>query len=124
MPVFIMKVNESDDWYCEWSTIVDNVHCDGTRAEMLAHLHSQEPPARQAFPGSTPEDRLTRADETGTSAMFFSPPFEGAWSDPTLMVEQRGMLPRDRLGDYLQAHFAGDRAAEDALLVPFEDDDE
>lgn len=118
MPRFVMKVDPDRDHYVEWSTVVDNWCADGTRAEMLDRLKRDAP---SSSPGHTPEDRLRRADKTGTSAMFYSPPFEGSW-ESDLMVEQRGLLPRKDLRRYLDAMAAGQEDEAYALLVPFEDD--
>jgi hypothetical protein len=122
VPSFILKVDREQDLYVEWSTVVDNACRAGTRAEMLEALQREEPRGYTANPGNAPEDRMRRADETGTSALWPSSndPF-GGWNDQYLMVEQRGLLPRERLSAYLDAHFDGDQVAAHALLRHFED---
>jgi hypothetical protein len=124
MPKFVMKVDKDRDFYIEWSTVVDNWTFVGDRAEMLEYLEMAEPRGYTADPGHRPEDRLQRADENGTSALFPSrPPFEGAWDDRVLMVEQRGLLAREDLARYLDAWDADGEAAAYVLLRPFDDDE-
>lgn len=117
MPRIVFKVTRDEDRYVEWSTIVEAPTFTGTRAEMMAHLSPGE-----LIYGHQPEDRLRRADETGTSAAGgFS--FFGAWDDSGLVVEQRGVLRRERLGEFLDLFMPGDYVdpAAYALLEPFED---
>lgn len=53
MPRFIIKPKPDEDFYVEWSTIVDDWTKAGTREEMLEDFE---------------EERLERADKNGSSA--------------------------------------------------------
>jgi hypothetical protein len=124
---YIMKVQDRD-LYVEWSSVVENYTLVGTRAEMLQYLAEEderEHPGFAPMPGHSPEDRLARCDETGTSVRFRYPSGgrDGEWSDP-IMIEQRGMLDRDKLGDYIDAVEREDEDAIDALIRPFENDED
>jgi hypothetical protein len=106
MPSFILKASPDADIYLEWSTIVDDATWVGGRAEAQTRY---------------PADRIVRADDTGTSeksACF------GAWDDESLIVQQQGLLPRDRLLDYARTLQAHDEEAGLALLEPFGDDED
>ena len=123
MPKFVMKVDKDRDLYVEWSTVVDNWTFAGDRDEMLEHLQMAEPRGYTADPGNRPEDRLQRADDNGTSALFpRSGPFDGAWDDNVLMIEQRGLLAREDLGRYLDTWDSSGEDAAYALLRPFDDE--
>lgn len=124
MPTYVLKVDPDLDLYVEWSTVVDDACRVGTRAEMLETLRRAVPPGYDPQPGSAPEDRLRRADESGTTALWPSAvdPF-GGWGDRYLMVQQRGLLPRGRLSAYLAAHADGNETRAYALLEHFDDCD-
>lgn len=109
----VMKVAKDQDRYVEWSTIVEAPVHVGTRAEMLRHLKHTTDWSR-----ANPEERLRRADATGTSALA---PVWGDWDDDYLIVKQLGLLPRTRLADYLDRVEADDEDSANALLEPFED---
>lgn len=55
MPSHIIKPKRDEDRYIGWSTVVDNGWSIGTREEAIAYYA---------------EDRLDRADESGTSALW------------------------------------------------------
>lgn len=123
MPRFVIKPDRDRDLCIGWSTVVDNVIWSGTRAEALRELAIDIPAGYDPKPGNSPEDRLRRADDNGTTALW--PPtggYFGGWDDPDLMVEQRGMLPRTELATFVEALERDDEAAAYALLQPFDDD--
>jgi hypothetical protein len=123
MPTFVMKVARDRDLYVGWSTVVENLVWAGTRAEALAVLARDIPVGYEPKPGNSPEDRLQRADETGTSACWYdTDPQDGAWDDPVQIVEQRGLLRRADLARYVDLYTAGDAEGAFALLKVFEDE--
>lgn len=125
MPHFVMKVDREQDLYVEWSTVVDDILYIGTRAWMLEHLTNEIPAGYTPQQGNSPEDRLARADEVGTTAKWYEPPpYNGAYDDTGMIVQQLGFLARGDLGKYVAAHLAGDVVAAHALLAPFEDDND
>lgn len=119
MPRIILKTTPDDDFYVEWSEIVEAPVFAGTREEMLVHL-CEDSPAMQYHPVGNAGARLKRADETGTSAAGGYSWF-GTWDCDSLIVEQRGVLPRAHLGQFTRLWLAGDREPALDLLEPFED---
>lgn len=123
MGMYIIKATRDRDLFVEWSSIVEAPTFIGTRAEILAHLDRAPEPWR----GDSPDARVVRAEETGTSmkrdpmAPGYVGPLDGAWDDSGQIVEQRGWLPRARLAEFLDAYLADPEKAY-ALLDPFEDD--
>jgi hypothetical protein len=124
---FIIEADPDVDLYCEWSSIVEAPTWIGSRSELVGYL------AEHSFDGSgdckamRPEDieeRLARVDETGTSIAFrIGPHAEGSWGDTGLIYQQQGVLPRNRLAEFLQ-RFLDNRPADvdvSDLLDPFED---
>lgn len=109
MPSYIVKCSPDRDEYVYWSDVVEDVHCVGTRAEVEDYLRSI---------GHTDEisDRFDRADKTGTSAR----PGFYAWDDSGPIAQQRGIVPRDRLGEFARLRCAEDDRAWE-LLEPFDD---
>lgn len=94
----LIKAAKDRDLYVGWSNIVEAPVWLGTRAEALSQ--------------GCPEPRLRRVDETGTSQKrdpnsSYTGPLDGAWDDSGFIAEQRGWLPRARLGDYVTAYDAG-----------------
>ncbi|REH18306.1 hypothetical protein BCF44_13661 [Kutzneria buriramensis] len=121
----IVKAARDQDLYVEWSSNVDGPTFVGTRAETAAYLASTGPTG----PSDSVEDRLARADRTGTSAK--SMPGEvptGAWEDSGFVVARDdvevgtpfGWLPRGRLGAFAHACARDDAPAAYALLDPFD----
>lgn len=111
----VIKAAPDRDLYVGWSNVVEAPTWVGTRAQALAH--------------GCPESRLRRADETGTSQRrdpmsSYNGPLDGAWDDTGFIAEQRGFLPRARLGDYAIAY--ADGRMEDCwdMLEPFDDETE
>ncbi|RSM68687.1 hypothetical protein DL991_41190 [Amycolatopsis sp. WAC 01375] len=106
MGQFIIKAAPDRDLYMEWDTGVDAPTFIGSRAEIVAYL--QEATGRG--PSDTPEARVRRADETGTSAKpspwapGYTGPLEGAWDDTGFIVEGWKWLPRDRLATFLDTY--------------------
>lgn len=125
MPKFVMKVDRDRDLYVYWSTVVESPVFIGNREEMLAELATEIPRGYVPTEDNSPEARVARADENGTSALYFPPPTpqDGAWDDAGQIVEQRGWLPRADLGRFVDALLADDRDAAYAVLQPFEDEE-
>ena len=123
----IVKADRDRDLYMEWSSTVESPTAIGTRAEMLDYLTHH-----QGFlggPADSPEERLARADENGSSttpdplAPGYTGPLDGNWDDSGFIVEQCGWLPRARLAEFLDA-MQVDKQQAFALLDPFDDDSE
>jgi hypothetical protein len=104
----IVKPDHDNDMYVGWST----------NAEAPTGVWSRETALEYGFPASW----LDRADENGSDATggyrF------GHWEHTRLVAEQRGLLPRHRLGDYAVEYLLGDRVAAYGLLEPFEGESE
>jgi hypothetical protein len=100
----IIKISRDEDFYVGWSHIAEAPVWAGTYAEALAD--------------GCPPSRLRRADETGSS---MHDAFGLRWDHGGLIAEQRGYLPRARIGDYALAYL--DERLDDAfdMLEPFED---
>jgi hypothetical protein len=109
------------DFYIEWSSVVEAPTFAGTRAEMLAHLRTQQHPA-----DNLPEVRLARCDETGTTARWVEAAGmrdryaeEGAWDDGGFIYEQRGTVERRDLFTLARRLLADDDADVSDLIRPF-----
>lgn len=102
-PRLIMKQAPEVDLYIGWSTMCEAPALIGTRAELLDF--------------GIPAERLDRADQKGTS---FIDSEIGAWDDPSLIAEQRGLLPRRHLGEYARRWLAGEHQRAFDLLEPIE----
>lgn len=85
MPKYIVKPDRNEDFYVNWSEIVDSPTAWGTKSEVEKILGYE--------PGSA-DDRFQRADETGTSS--YDRRF-GGWSDSGFIFEQIGWLSRRHL---------------------------
>lgn len=103
----IVKAAKDRDLYVGWSTIADGPTGAWTREEALAY----------GFPRS----RLDRADTNGSSDLSCG---DGHWDDSGWVAEQRGWLPRARLGDYAQLYLAGNEDAAFDLLEPLDGETE
>lgn len=126
MGTSILKAARDVDLYVEWDSRVDNITYIGDRASTLAYLAEEDLRLHVGFspdPGYAPEDRLQRADEHGTSALFGNPR-RGGWESSGFIVEQRGVLRRSDLLEFAEAIEAGDEKRAYGLLRPFEDDTE
>jgi len=105
MPSHIVKPERDkyDDFYIVWSSVVDNLTAAGTRAEFLAE-HSDW------------GDRLDRADEYGSSAIWADPAPYG-WEDDDLLVcnddaadafqDGYAVVPRKNLRAYAERRMVG-----------------
>lgn len=104
---YILKVPDRD-LYVEWSSIVEAPLMWGTREEFLEDFE---------------EERLDRADALGSSRLWTAKPNEGE------IYMQKGWLPMERLGAFMDIHteqyvagvFDDDDPRLLALLDPFED---
>jgi len=102
----LVKAAKDQDTYVGWSTVAD-----GPKG-----VWSRETATEYGWP----KTYLDRADATGTSARDG----DGAWDDNGFVAEQRGWLPRARIGDYAVEYLHGDRQAAYALLEPFDGETE
>ena len=103
----IIKPDRDKDFYVGWSHICEMPAMAGTRAEFIAE--------------GCPPSRLRRADERGTS---MKDSFGCAWDHGGLIAEQRGYLPRARIGDYATLYLLGQMDAAFDLLEPFDGETE
>lgn len=116
MGTIVIKPDRDRDFYVGWSTVTENPHWWGPRAEVTAYLAEQATPDRQ----SQPEARLARTDERGTSSYNG----EGGWDDDGFIYEQRGWLPRRHLAEVCRLLEAENEPAVWDLLEPFDDETE
>jgi hypothetical protein len=112
----IVKASPGEDVYLEWSTVVEAPTFIGTRAEILEYLRWSSVKSVT----DSPEERLARADETGSSSAGDYAWF-ASWDDDGFVVERRGILPRSKLRDFALLYAAEDRRWLD-LLEPFDAD--
>lgn len=123
MPTFVMKVAPDRDQYVGWSTVVESIVWIGNRQEAARILARDIPAGYDPKPGNSPEDRLRRADESGTSALYPDyGPYDGAWDDPIQIVEQRGVLERASFPAFVDAWQSDNPESAYELLRPFEDE--
>jgi hypothetical protein len=100
----VVKVAPDTDLYVAWTYQAEEPQWIGSRAEALGT--------------GCPEDRLARADATGSSYFPGEPGLR--WSHGTLTAEQRGGLSRDKLAAYVYA-WMDDRLTEAyQMLNPFD----
>lgn len=109
MPRYILKCDPDIDYYVDWSTVVDNICYSGNRQFFLSR--------------GEPEDRLERADKTGTSCI---PDEFGSccpWEDEYLIVNNCRtvsgfrLLPRRNLFEYAQRYANDDIAGAESLTI-------
>lgn len=110
----IIKAAKDRDLYMEWSSVAEGpIAIYTSRQALIEHLkkdHTEEEIA----------ERLARTDEHGTSALPFGQGYRFAgWNDESIIVEQRGMLPRSRFTEFMEANILGNTGYD--LLEPFED---
>ena len=111
MPREIVKVAPDEDFYVEWSSIVEAPTAFGDREGMQAHLASTD--------ALGDGKRIDRADATGSSAIGG---WGWTWEHETTIYQQQGNLPRRNLRA-LCARLAKDEHADcKDLLLPFDDD--
>lgn len=102
----LVKCRKVEDFYVAWSEETEAPVWYGTAAEARKEGYTEE--------------RIARADRTGTSSI----PGFYAWDHDCLIAEQRGYLPRRFLRAYtLLYDFSYDQAAYD-LLEPFDGESE
>ncbi len=104
----IVKASPSLDQYVGWSNV----------AEGPTGVWSRETALEYGFPPSW----LDRADANGSNAT--GDYRAGHWDDSGFVAEQRGWLPRARLGEYAIEYLNGDHIAAYGLLEPFEGESE
>ena len=92
MGTIVIKPERDVDFYIGWSTITENPHWWGSRAEATEYL--AEDRSRRGNIDHPPEERLARADQHGTSDMSVR---DGEWGDDEFIYEQRGILHRKHL---------------------------
>jgi hypothetical protein len=114
MPRIVIKPERDLDLYVGWSTIVEAPVWHGPRDEVLGYLAAEA----IRYPSDPAEDRLARADRTGTSAYDG----DGGWDDEGFIYEQRGWLPRRHLAEMCRLLEAGNDAGVWDLLEPFDDE--
>lgn len=103
--------------YVYWSDVVEAPICHGTREYVAEYLRRFE---HHCHGASEIAARFARADANGTSSM---PGFYD-WDTGSLIVEQRGLLPRERLWDFCAVYCLEDPARRDEwldMLEPFDD---
>lgn len=119
----VIKQAPDLDEYVYWSTIVEAPINYGTRADMVIILDHDHRVG--GSPHDSVEERLARADATGTSMYGLPLGYGlGEWDDESLIYEQRGHLPRKHLFRAAQL-IDHDREPEVwDLMTPFEDETE
>ncbi len=103
----VIKPSRDEDSYVGWSHVVEAPAWAGTRAEAILD--------------GCPESRLRRADETGSS---MHDNFGCRWDCRGLIAEQRGYLPRARIGAYAAAYLEGRMQEAFDQLEPFDNETE
>ena len=116
MPSYVIKPHRDKDQYVYWSEIVDAPHCWGTREEILTYLQELDA-------GPIPEQRMDRADEFGTSALWGSPRiYSFDDENRSVIYEQRGTVKVENLWDFCNSLLAAGPEWEE-FITPFEDDE-
>lgn len=114
----LIKCDRETDRYVYWSNVCEAPHTYGTREQITRYLTQFE---HYHTGGLTEIDqRFARADATGTSSLpgFFD------WDTDSLIVEQRGVVRRERLWEFCEAYCEQDPDGQDAwldMLEPFDD---
>lgn len=126
----VVKVDPDEDWYVVWSDIAEAPMAWGGRERVGMWLTSRghwENPTGE--PDGTPESRLARADQTGTSSLWPSPddPHMG-WQESKyprgLIYRQQGWLPIDRMKALCERLSSDADADVRDLLDPLDGEDE
>ena len=99
----LIKCRKEEDFYIGWSEIVEAPTFYGTATQARKKGYTQE--------------RIDRADQTGTSSL----PGFYRWDSTGLIAEQRGFLPRRYLRAYVLLYDANLMQAAFDLLEPFEE---
>lgn len=127
MGKIVMKEAPDVDYYVEWSSVVEAPTFAGTRSEMLDHLKRDSDPWLREDAPHHPEQRLKRADETGTTSLWVKAALgddraeQGAWDASGEIYMQQGVVPRARLFDLTRRLLADHQADVSDLLDPFDD---
>ncbi len=117
MGTIVIKPDRDVDFYVGWSSIVEAPVWWGPTAEVREYILQD---VRRGISDS-PEVRLARADEHGTSS---HDPRDGGWDDEGFIYEQRGFLRRDRIAQVCRLLEQQNLDAVWDLLEPFEDEAE
>jgi hypothetical protein len=117
MGTIVVKPERDVDFYVGWSSIVEAPVWWGPAAEVIEYMRDD---ARRG-PSDPVEQRLARADETGTSAHDRR---DGGWDDEGFIYEQRGFMRREHLTEMCRLLEAKNEPAVWDLLEPFEDEEE
>lgn len=121
----VIKVDRDRDLYLVWESETERFIVLGDRAYVAAALYEYDDRKLERIPaGQRPEDRIARADEAGSSALWPStrePAF--GWQDEGWIYRQQGVLPRARLEELCERIQVADDFDVDVrdLLLPFED---
>ncbi len=134
----VLRESPMTDFYCVWSSVVDAPTFVGNRAEVLTYLARESDPWLSADAPHRPENRLARADETGTSSLWVQKAAEesaefaahgypewGSWADNSYIYQQEGTLTREGL--FTLCHRLveqGENVEVSDLLTPFEDEED
>lgn len=119
MPSFIIKPKRDEDFYVEWSTVVDAPTFWGDR-EAMSNRFISRPQA------GDDGKRMERADAKGSSCAGDIADWY-TFDDRTFIWAQMGILDRDDLKpacDLMDAGHQYDGPEIAKLLTPFEDDSE
>lgn len=117
----VIKPDRNQDFYVNWSTVVEAPLDWGDRAEMLDVLSDEwrrEHGSHIPMAGiSAPHPRLLRADVNGSSSFLG----EFDWSEEQVIYMQRGWLARKDLPRACELLEAGRADKVLGLLTPFEE---
>lgn len=128
MSRIVMKEAPDVDYYVEWTSIAEGWTFAGTRADMLTHLSDDADPWLSPEAPHHPEQRLRRADETGTTSQWVAKagmrdryPEAGAWDSRGEIYQQIGFCPRPNIFVLARRQIADPQAEVRDLLRPFDD---
>lgn len=137
MPTIVMKESPDSDFYIGWSSVVEAPVWGADREGALEILRRESDPYLRDDAPHHPEQRLKRADETGTSSMWVttaaaeSPSFaahgypeDGSWEDTGAIYMQRGIVSRPNMFVLTRRILDDPDADVTDLLKPFDDEDE
>lgn len=96
----VIKASQDGDLYLLWSTNTDEPLAVGDRQEMAGYLLQREITAAEL----AIEERLARADQTGSSSRLR----DGQWEDAGMVFRHRHLVPRARLEELAQRWMASD----------------
>lgn len=119
MPTYLLRVSRDEPAeYVAWSTVVEAPVTDVMDlAEAAEYLRREARCPEPCCQRTQVTDRISRADRMGTSSVNG---FEG-WSEPYIIAQQVGLLPREALGHYAR-EYAETGTMPLVYLQPFEDD--